>query len=49
MVVDVLKEETGCGWFTKFDHDIAGVQVCVDKVVEEEHVLLIIREHKKFH
>ena len=43
MIVDVLEEETGCGWFAEFDHDVAGMQVCVDKVVEKEHVLITVR------
>lgn len=46
MVVDVLEEETGCGWFAEFNHDVAGVQVCVDKVVEKEHVLIAIKKPK---
>ena len=46
MVVDVLEEETGCGWFAEFNHDVAGVQVRVDKVVEKEHVLIAIKKPK---
>ena len=46
MVVYILEEETGCGWFAEFDHDVAGVKVCVDKVVEKEHVLIAIEKLK---
>ena len=46
MVVDVLEEETGCGWFAEFDHDVAWVQICVYKVVEKEHVLTTAKKPK---
>lgn len=48
VVVDVLEEKTGCGWFAEFDHDVARVQVCVDKVVEKEHVLITVKKPSKF-
>ena len=43
MVVDVLEEETGGGWFAEFDHDVTGVEVCMNKVIKEKHILIIIR------
>ena len=47
VIVDVLEEETSCGWFAEFDHDVAGMQVCVDKVVEKEHVLIMVKKNSK--
>jgi len=47
VVIDILEEKAGCGWFAELDHDVAGVQVCVNKIVKEEHVLLMVRNKKK--
>jgi hypothetical protein len=38
-----VTEQNGCRvWFGEFDHDIAGMEIRVNKVVKEEHVLCMV-------
>lgn len=39
VIIDVSEKHAGCWCFREFDHDVAWMEVCMNKIVKKQHIL----------